>query len=75
MVEKEAGSYLERLDAYEEQERSRLEEMGMIKPQRKRRRPEGKVMVEKTVSTTDPDAGMMHRRKAGRNALSEPSKH
>ncbi len=26
MVEKEAGSYLERLDAYEEQERSRLEE-------------------------------------------------
>ena len=61
MVEKEAGSYLERLDAYEEQERSRLEEMGMIKPQRKRRRPEGKVMVEKTVSTTDPDAGMMHR--------------
>ena len=61
MMEKEAGSYLERLDAYEEQERSRLEEMGMIKPQRKRRRPEGKVMVEKTVSTTDPDAGMMHR--------------
>ena len=45
MVEKEAGSYLKRLDAYEEQERSRLEEKGMIKPQRKRRRPEGKVMV------------------------------
>lgn len=61
MVEKEAGSYLERLDAYEEQERSCLEEMGMIKPQRKRRRPEEKVMVEKTVSATDPDAGMMHR--------------
>ena len=61
MVEKEAGSYLERLDAYEGQERSRLEGMGMIKPQRKRRRPEEKVMVEKTVSATDPDAGMMHR--------------
>lgn len=61
MVEKETAGYLERLDAYEEQERSRLEQMGKIKPQRKRRRPEEKLKVEKTVSTTDPDAGMMHR--------------
>ena len=61
MVEKETSGYLERLDTYEEQERGRLEKMGTTKPQRKRRRPEEKVMVEKTISTTDPDAGMMHR--------------
>ena len=40
MVERETPGYLERLDANEDQERSRLEQMGTIKPQRKRRRSE-----------------------------------
>ena len=39
----------------------RLEDSGAIKPQREGRTKKEKTKVEKTVSTTDPDAGMMRR--------------
>lgn len=60
MAEKESASYMERLDFYEAQERSRLEAAGSVKPQRKGR-PTKKVKVEKTVNATDPQAGLMKR--------------
>lgn len=61
LVERETTGYMERLDKYEAEERKRLEESGAIKPQRAGRIKEAK-KVERTVSTTDPDAGMLGRR-------------
>jgi len=61
-IEKEASAYWERLDKYEQIEREKLEQMGKISPVKKREKaePESKT-VEKTVSTTDPDAGVLNR--------------
>lgn len=52
---------MERLDIYEAQERARLEASGAIKPQRAGRVKKEKTEVQRTINTTDPDAGMMHR--------------
>jgi transposase len=61
-VEKSAVAYWERLDKYEAAEREKLEREGKISP----KKPRGKhatpsKAVEKTVSTTDPDAGRLNR--------------
>jgi len=61
MVEQETTDYMRRLDEYEAKERQHLEESGAIKPQRKARGKKVPVMKEKTVSITDPEAGMLHR--------------
>ena len=61
LAEREATDYMERLDVYEARERMRLEDSGAIKPQREGRTKKEKTKEEKTVSTTDPDAGMMRR--------------
>ena len=61
-AERETSSYLERLDRYETLERERLEEEGRISPQRKTAAKSVKAnIVEKTVSTTDPEAGFLRR--------------
>jgi len=63
VVEKEALSYMDRLDRYEAEERERLESEGRIKPKKASdntdKQPE---LVERTVSTTDPDAGILNRK-------------
>jgi len=61
LVELETTGYMERLDKYEAEERERLEARGAIKPQRAGRVKETKE-VERTVNTTDPNAGMLGRR-------------
>lgn len=61
LAERETTDYMERLDLCEAQERMRLEASGSIKAQRKGGVKKEKAKVEKTVSTTDPDAGMMCR--------------
>lgn len=61
LAERETTDYMERLDLYEAQERMRLETSGAIKAQRKGRTKKEERKVERTVSTTDPDAGMMRR--------------
>lgn len=61
LAERETTDYMERLDLYEAQERMRLETSCAIKAQRKGRRKKEERKVERTVSTTDPDAGMMRR--------------
>lgn len=61
LVERETNGYMKRLDFYEAQERSRLESSGAIKPQRAGRVKKEKAKVQRTVITTDPDAGMLHR--------------
>lgn len=61
LVEKETTDYMERLDKYEELERERLETTGAIKPQRTGRVKKEKAKVQKTVNTTDPDAGRLCR--------------
>lgn len=61
IAERESTSYMERLDVYEAQERAQLETSGAIKPQRAKRTPKEKAKVRRTVSTTDPDAGMLNR--------------
>ena len=61
MVELEATDYMERLDRYEAEERERLEETGAIKPKRTSKTKKEPQRVEKTLSATDPDAGMLHR--------------
>ena len=62
MAEKEAAWYMELLDKYEEKERRDLEEAGKIPAKRIRyKKKSGPKLVEKTVSTTDPEAGMLHR--------------
>ena len=61
-VAKEATSYTERLDRYEALERERLEGLGKIQAQEKRpNRKKTPSKVEKTVSATDPDAGLLVR--------------
>ena len=61
LVELETTGYMGRLDKYEAEERERLEARGAIKPQRAGRVKETKE-VERTVNTTDPNAGMLGRR-------------
>jgi len=61
-VEKEAAWYMDHLDRYEELERRRLEGMGKIRPKQESRKPKKEPEpVEKTVSVTDPGAGMLNR--------------
>jgi len=62
VVEKETAWYMERLDRYEQQERVYLEKAGLIPPKgiRYRKKTEPK-RVEKRISTTDPEAGMLTR--------------
>ena len=59
-VEKEASAYISRLDKHEALERSRLEAEGKLKPKGLSCKPRSKVQI-KTVSTTDPDAGLLGR--------------
>jgi transposase len=62
IVEKEAAWYMDRLDRYEEMERRELESAGKIPPKRIRyRKKTGPKPVEKTVSATDAEAGMLNR--------------
>jgi IS5 family transposase len=61
LAEKETTDYMERLDRYEAQERERLETSGAIQPQRAGRVNKKVKKAEKTVSTTDPEAGMLRR--------------
>jgi len=62
IVEKEATHYMERLDKYEAAEREKLESEGRIKPKKtdneKNKPPK---LVERRVSTTDPEAGFLKR--------------
>lgn len=61
-VEKEAAWYMERLDRYEALERKRLEQAGKIPPRRQsHNHTQEPRMTEKTVSTTDPEAGFLQR--------------
>jgi len=61
-VEKEAAWYMERLDRYEAAEREELEREGRLSPKKtKSKEAEKPVMTERTVSTTDPDAGFLQR--------------
>jgi hypothetical protein len=61
LAERETTDYMERLDRYETLERERLEASGAIKPQRTGRVTKKVKKAEKTVSATDPDAGMLRR--------------
>jgi len=62
LVEKEAAWYMERLDRYEAWERERLEETGKIRPKQERHQKETTPKpAEKTVSVTDPEAGILNR--------------
>ena len=61
LAEHETTDYMERLDIYEAQERKRLEDSGAIKPQHTGRMKKERKQTEKTVSTTDPEAGMLRR--------------
>jgi len=61
LAERETTDYMERLDRYEAEERARLESSGAIRPQRVGRVKQEAQKTEKTVSTTDPDAGMLRR--------------
>lgn len=61
MVERETTDYMERLDRYEAAEREALEAAGSIKPKRPSQGKPQHKQVKRTVSTTDPDAGMLHR--------------
>jgi len=60
-AERETMDYMERLDQYEAEERGRLESSGAIKGQRTGRGKKEAQKTEKTVSATDPDAGMLRR--------------
>lgn len=60
LVERETSSYMERLDQYEAEERERLEASGAIRAQRTGREKKTRE-VERTVSATDPDAGLLGR--------------
>lgn len=60
-AQREANTYMQRLDFYEEQERCRLEKDGMIRPKRKSRTPKEKLPAEKTINPTDPESGMLKR--------------
>ena len=62
LVEKEAAWYMEHLDRHEAYEREKLEKSGKVKLKRARKMllQESKV-VEKTVSSSDPESGRLHR--------------
>jgi Transposase and inactivated derivatives len=60
LVERETTGYMERLNAYEAEERERLELSGAIKLQRAGQEKKPK-SSEQTVSLTDPDAGLLGR--------------
>lgn len=60
-VEREAGDYMERLDRYEAEEREKLEKSGAIRPQRRGREKKEGRMPKRTVSSIDPDAGILRR--------------
>lgn len=61
LVEREAYAYLERLDAYEALERERLGEKAEQALPKPPATAKGNPMVEKRVSTTDPEAGFLKR--------------
>ena len=61
IAQREANTYMQRLDFYEEQERCRLEKAGMIRPKRKSRALKEKLPAEKPINPTDPEAGMLKR--------------
>jgi len=62
VAEKEAACYIERLDRYEAAEREKLESEGKIKPQKPGGKKDDQVkLVERTVSKTDPEAGLLNR--------------
>jgi hypothetical protein len=62
VVEKEAAWYMERLDRYEAAEREELERAGKLPPKGAgRKRADEPAMIERTVSTTDPEAGFLQR--------------
>lgn len=65
-AEKEISAYIARLDKYEAEERARLEKEGKLKPKKTRSIPKkGSTpiakTITKTVSTTDPEAGLLGR--------------
>jgi len=62
VMEKETSWYMERLDRCEQQEREYLEKAGLIPPKRIRYREKTEPkQEEKTISATDPEAGMLSR--------------
>lgn len=61
LAERETTDYMERLNRYEAEERARLEASGTIKPQCTGRVKKQGAKTEKTVSATDPEAGMLRR--------------
>ena len=62
VVEKETACYMERLDRYEAEEREKLENEGRIKPQKAGRKKDKEPnFVERTISSTDPEAGFLQR--------------
>ncbi len=61
LSQRETTDYTGRLDRYEAEERAGLESSGAIKPQRAGGEKKESPKVEKTVSTTDPDAGILRR--------------
>jgi len=62
IVEKEAACYMDRLDRHEAAEREKLENEGKIKPKRPSRKKDNQPkLVERTISTTDPEAGFLQR--------------
>ena len=75
IAQREANTYMQRLDFYEEQERCRLEKAGMIRPKRKSRALKEKLPAEKPINPTDPEAGMLKRpgKPAGPHYLSHQS--
>lgn len=61
LAQQQTTGYMERLDRYEAQERARLEAAGIIRAQHTKREKKESAQAEKTVSSTDPDAGMLNR--------------
>jgi len=62
MAEKETSHYMKRLDKYEAAEREKLESEGKIKSKKPDDRKDAQPkLVERRVSTTDPEAGFLKR--------------
>ncbi|MCL2436684.1 MAG: IS1182 family transposase [Clostridiales bacterium] len=62
VVEKEAAYYMGRLDKYEAAEREKLESEGKIMPKKPGDKQDAPPkLIERRVSTTDPDAGFLKR--------------
>lgn len=61
LAERETTDYMDRLDRYEAVERERLEASGAIQPKHAGRAKKDRAKAEKTMSATDPDAGMLRR--------------